>query len=215
MLHVVLSEAVDWCICFTRKIKHGGDRERSRSQGPKNGSVHPLYHITENFLKRSMVAIISKDKSFFSTGSVFQIRILTGVAQRHSKAGGGGSMSNRLVFVCEYFGSDIRKIFFVKSVNEPSDKPFNITVISMVNMCSDSLWHYMFGCLQTYTCVEQWYRCHPCCNKTILLVVCSTEWEYDSEYKYAQGIIITSIGSSSSNYVGSLLWNVMFTTHLQ
>ena len=23
--HVVLSEAVDWCICFTRKIQHGGD----------------------------------------------------------------------------------------------------------------------------------------------------------------------------------------------
>ena len=33
---VVLSEAVDWCICFTRKIQHGGDWERSRPQGPKN-----------------------------------------------------------------------------------------------------------------------------------------------------------------------------------
>ena len=33
---VVLFEAVDWCICFTRKIKHGGDSERSRPQGPKN-----------------------------------------------------------------------------------------------------------------------------------------------------------------------------------
>ena len=32
----VLSEAVDWCICFTRKIQHGCDRERSRPQGPKN-----------------------------------------------------------------------------------------------------------------------------------------------------------------------------------
>ena len=33
---VVLSEAVDWCICFTRKIQHGGDWERSRPQGLKN-----------------------------------------------------------------------------------------------------------------------------------------------------------------------------------
>ena len=33
---VVLSEAVDWCICFTRKIQHGGDWERSRHQGQKN-----------------------------------------------------------------------------------------------------------------------------------------------------------------------------------
>ena len=33
---VVLSEAVDWCICFTRKIQHGGDWERSRPRGPKN-----------------------------------------------------------------------------------------------------------------------------------------------------------------------------------
>ena len=33
---VVLSEAVDGCICFTRKIQHGGDWERSRPQGPKN-----------------------------------------------------------------------------------------------------------------------------------------------------------------------------------
>ena len=33
---VVLSEAVDWFICFTRKKQHGGDWERSRPQGPKN-----------------------------------------------------------------------------------------------------------------------------------------------------------------------------------
>ena len=33
---VVLSEAVDLCIYFTRKIQHGGDWERSRPQGPKN-----------------------------------------------------------------------------------------------------------------------------------------------------------------------------------
>ena len=33
---VVLSEAVDWCICFTRKIQHGGDWERYRTQGSKN-----------------------------------------------------------------------------------------------------------------------------------------------------------------------------------
>ena len=33
---VVLSEAVDGCICFIRKIPHGGDWERSRPQGPKN-----------------------------------------------------------------------------------------------------------------------------------------------------------------------------------
>ena len=33
---VVLSEAVDWCICFTQKIQHGDDWERSRPQGPKN-----------------------------------------------------------------------------------------------------------------------------------------------------------------------------------
>ena len=33
---VVLSEAVDRCICFTRKIQHGGDWDRSRPQGPKN-----------------------------------------------------------------------------------------------------------------------------------------------------------------------------------
>ena len=33
---VVLSEAVDGCICFTRKIQHGGDWQRSRPQGPKN-----------------------------------------------------------------------------------------------------------------------------------------------------------------------------------
>ena len=38
---VVLSEAVDWCICFTRKIQHGGDWERSGSQGPKN--VHNFW----------------------------------------------------------------------------------------------------------------------------------------------------------------------------
>ena len=30
------SEAVDGCICFTRKIEHGGDWERSRPQGPEN-----------------------------------------------------------------------------------------------------------------------------------------------------------------------------------
>ena len=33
---VILSDAVDGCICFTRKIQHGGDWERSRRQGPKN-----------------------------------------------------------------------------------------------------------------------------------------------------------------------------------
>ena len=33
---VVLCEAVDWFICFTRKIQHGGDWEHSRPQGPKN-----------------------------------------------------------------------------------------------------------------------------------------------------------------------------------
>ena len=33
---VVHCEAVDSCICFTRKIQHGGDWERSRPQGPKN-----------------------------------------------------------------------------------------------------------------------------------------------------------------------------------
>ena len=33
---VVLSEAVDWCICFNRKIQHAGDQKRSRPQGPKN-----------------------------------------------------------------------------------------------------------------------------------------------------------------------------------
>ena len=33
---VVLSEAVDGCICFTRKIQHGGDWERSRPHDPKN-----------------------------------------------------------------------------------------------------------------------------------------------------------------------------------
>ena len=33
---VVLSEAVDGCICFTRKIQHGGDWERSRPQGSRN-----------------------------------------------------------------------------------------------------------------------------------------------------------------------------------
>ena len=33
---VVLSEAVDLCICITRKIQHGGDWERSRPQGLKN-----------------------------------------------------------------------------------------------------------------------------------------------------------------------------------
>ena len=33
---VVLSEAVDWCICYIRKILHGGDSERSQPQGPKN-----------------------------------------------------------------------------------------------------------------------------------------------------------------------------------
>ena len=34
--HVVFSEAVDWCICFTWKIQHGGDWERSRPLGPEN-----------------------------------------------------------------------------------------------------------------------------------------------------------------------------------
>ena len=43
----VLSEAVDGCICFTRKIQHGGDQERSRPKGPKNAhnfliTVRPL-----------------------------------------------------------------------------------------------------------------------------------------------------------------------------
>ena len=33
---VVPCEAVDGCICCTRKIQHGGDWERSRPQGPKN-----------------------------------------------------------------------------------------------------------------------------------------------------------------------------------
>ena len=33
---VVLSEAVDWCICFTQNIQHGGEGEPSRPQGPKN-----------------------------------------------------------------------------------------------------------------------------------------------------------------------------------
>ena len=33
---VVLSEAVDGCICFTRETPHGGDWERSRPQGSKN-----------------------------------------------------------------------------------------------------------------------------------------------------------------------------------
>ena len=32
---VVLSEAVNGCICFTRKIQHGGDWEWSRPHGPK------------------------------------------------------------------------------------------------------------------------------------------------------------------------------------
>ena len=33
---VVLSKALEGCICFTRKCQHGGDWERSRPQGPKN-----------------------------------------------------------------------------------------------------------------------------------------------------------------------------------
>ena len=33
---IVLSEAVDGCICFTWKIQHGGDLEQSRPQDPKN-----------------------------------------------------------------------------------------------------------------------------------------------------------------------------------
>ena len=33
---VVPSQAVDWCICFTRKIQQGGDWERTRPQGPIN-----------------------------------------------------------------------------------------------------------------------------------------------------------------------------------
>ena len=33
---VVLSEAVDWRDCFTQKIQHGGDWERSWPQGLKN-----------------------------------------------------------------------------------------------------------------------------------------------------------------------------------
>ena len=33
---IVLSEAADECICFTRKIQYGGDCERFRPQGPKN-----------------------------------------------------------------------------------------------------------------------------------------------------------------------------------
>ena len=55
----VLSEAVDWCICFTRKIQHAGDWERSRPQGPKYihnflMTVRPLRwacgHLTEMLL---------------------------------------------------------------------------------------------------------------------------------------------------------------------
>ena len=33
---VVPSQAVDWCICFTRKNQQGGDWERTRPQGPIN-----------------------------------------------------------------------------------------------------------------------------------------------------------------------------------
>ena len=56
---VILSEAVDGCICFTRKIQHGSDWERSRPQGPKNVhnfsmTMRPLSlacgHGTEMFL---------------------------------------------------------------------------------------------------------------------------------------------------------------------
>ena len=43
--HVVLSEAVDGCICFSRKIQHGGDWQRSRPQGPKN--VHNFLMTSE------------------------------------------------------------------------------------------------------------------------------------------------------------------------
>ena len=48
---VVLSKAVDWCICFTRKIQHGGDWERSRPQGPKN--VHNFDCATSELSMRA------------------------------------------------------------------------------------------------------------------------------------------------------------------
>ena len=43
---VVLSEAVDWCLCFTWKFQHGGDWERSRPQSPKN--VHNFFSNCAN-----------------------------------------------------------------------------------------------------------------------------------------------------------------------
>ena len=66
---VVLSQAVDWCIFFTRKIQHSGDWERSRPQGPKHihnflMTVRPLSwacgHGTEMLLilKKSIFDLI-------------------------------------------------------------------------------------------------------------------------------------------------------------
>ena len=60
---VVHFEAVDWCICFTRKIQHGGDWERSRPQGPKNVSnflmtVRPFSWACGN--KTEMLLILKK-----------------------------------------------------------------------------------------------------------------------------------------------------------
>ena len=56
---VVLFDAVDCCIRFTRKNQHCGDRERSRPQGPKNGNNNfndsagcelNMRHVTEMLL---------------------------------------------------------------------------------------------------------------------------------------------------------------------
>ena len=75
LCRVVHSEAVDECICFTRKFQHGGDWERSRPQGPKNVhnfliTVRPLSwacgHGTE------MLLILKKQFSTWLLPDIFQ-----------------------------------------------------------------------------------------------------------------------------------------------
>ena len=65
--HDVHSEAVDWCICYTRKIQHGGDWERSRPQGPKNMYITFNDCATSNLSMRAWTEMLLILKKRFST----------------------------------------------------------------------------------------------------------------------------------------------------
>ena len=64
---VVLSEAVDLCIYFTRKIQHGGDWERSRPQGPKNVHNFLLTVLPLSWARGHVTEVLLILKKLFST----------------------------------------------------------------------------------------------------------------------------------------------------